>query len=89
MIEWLPTAREEVESFALPELRVTLPSRVVPSLKVTVPVAVDGVTVAVKVTDWPNVEGLTPEVRLVVEVAWPTVYESTIEVLLPKVESPP
>ena len=44
----------------------TVPMTVAPSVKVTVPVkelgfAADGVTVAVKVTCWPNTEGV-PEV---------------------------
>ena len=43
-----------------------MPSVVAPSMKVTVPVAADGVTVAVKVTDWPEVEGLIEEATAVV-----------------------
>ena len=46
-----------------------MPKVVVPFLKVTVPVGVapvDGVTVAVKVTDAPEVDGFTDEVRVVV-----------------------
>jgi hypothetical protein len=39
-------------------LSVALPSR-----KLTVPVAVEGVTVAVKVTDWPGTDGLRLDVR--------------------------
>ena len=58
MIEWLATVRAAVLRVALPELRVPLPRVVVPSLKVTVPVAADGLTVAVKVTDWLKVDGL-------------------------------
>src|SRR5262249_58374545 len=53
----------------LPALRVEVPSVAAPSKKVTVPVGVpdpDGVTVAVKVTDCPNTEGLTDEVTDVV-----------------------
>ena len=42
-----------------------MPSVVLPSLKVTVPVAALGVTVAVKVTEDPNVEGLLDEVTAV------------------------
>ena len=47
---------------ATPELRVPVPSVVLPSLKVIVPVAALGVTVAVKVIDWPLTDGFTDEV---------------------------
>ena len=70
-MEWLPTARLEVEKVAVPSLRVPVPSVVVPSRKVTVPVGVPApgafaLTVAVNVTLWPNTEGLVAEVTLVV-----------------------
>ena len=81
LITWLPMERAEVESVALPELRVTAPSEADPSEKVTVPVAAVGETVAVKVTDWPKVEGLTLEVRLVVELALTTMSTTALEVL--------
>src|SRR5713226_4414492 len=76
-MEWAPTERAvaDVEKVAFPvAFRVPVPSAVDPSLKVTVPVAVLppavlGETVAVKVTDWPNTEGLAPEVTVVVVVA--------------------
>src|SRR5438552_2974765 len=56
---------------ACPPLSVPVPSVVVPSLNVTVPVGVPappplGLTVAVKVTDCPNAEGLADEVIVVV-----------------------
>jgi hypothetical protein len=51
VIECDPTASVEVAYVALPPLSVPVPSVVVPSLNVTVPVAVEGVTVAVKVTE--------------------------------------
>ena len=41
-----------------------MPSVVVPSLKSTVPVAPGGATVAVKVTDCSEVEGLVEETRV-------------------------
>ena len=52
-----------------------MPSVAAPSLKVTVPVAVPlpggaAATVAVKVTDWPNFEGLTEEASVVVVAAF-------------------
>ena len=54
------TDRDDVENVATPPaLRVPVPIVVAPSRKVTVPVGVPPgpVTVAVKVTDWPKVEG--------------------------------
>src|SRR5947209_1787208 len=58
---WLPTLSAEVLRLALPPLRVTVHRMVLPSWKVTLPVGVPepgelAVTVAVKVTDWPNTE---------------------------------
>ena len=55
-----------IDSVARPLLRVALPSAVDPLKKVTVPVAVEGETVAVKVTVWPEIEGFRLEARLVV-----------------------
>jgi hypothetical protein len=81
VIEWLPTARLEVETDALPPLKVAVPSEVTPSKNCTVPVATEGRTAAVKVTDCPDVEGLTLEARLVVEAAWLTVSDTLPEVL--------
>ena len=54
------TDNADVVYVAVPLERVPVPSVAAPSLKVTVPVGVpdvDGVTVAVKVTDAPNVDG--------------------------------
>jgi hypothetical protein len=50
----------------------------------TVPVGVPAllVTVAVNVTDWPKVEGLTEDVTAVVVVAWFTVCVRTADVLV-------
>jgi len=63
-----------------------------PSLKVTVPVAVPlpgatALTVAVKVTDWPNTVGLVELVSAVVLLAWLTVCVSVEEVLVRKLVS--
>ena len=77
---WLATARLDVETLAVPPaLSVCgVPMVVAPSLNVTVPpgVPVAGATVAtvaVKVTDWPNTDGLAGEaVTVVVVEAWPT-----------------
>jgi hypothetical protein len=51
----------EVLKVALPLLMVPVPSVVPPSMNVTVPVAVVGVTVAVKVTEEPYVDGFADE----------------------------
>jgi len=74
---------------ARPLLSVPVPSVVLPSLKVTVPVAVDGVTVAVKVTEEPYVDGFAEEVRVTVEAALLTVCVSVDDVLELSLESPP
>src|SRR5262245_4506735 len=66
----MPTASEEIAKVAWPPLSVLKPIEAAPSKKVTVPSGVPdpeaGVTVAVKVTDWPNTDGLTEEDRVVV-----------------------
>lgn len=59
-----------------------VPRVVLPSLNVTVPAAADGVTVAVKVTEAPNVEGFADEATVVVVFALLTVWVSVDEVLL-------
>jgi len=87
-----PDARVEVVNFAVPPLMVTVFSVVVPSMKVTVPVGVpvnSGVTVAVKVTDWPRLDGLAEETSLVLVVALPTTCFTVFEVLPRNVELPP
>jgi hypothetical protein len=89
------TERAEVFKVAMPEpLSVPVPSVAKPSLKVTVPLAVPepgalAVTVAVKVTDWPNTEGLAEDVRAVVVASLFTVCDRAGEVLVLKFESPP
>jgi hypothetical protein len=70
---WLPVARRLVVSVATPPLAVAVPSVVLPSKNVTDPVGVavagaTGDTVAVKVTGWPNTDGLA-ELRNAVVVA--------------------
>jgi hypothetical protein len=62
----------------MPELRVPVPNVVVPSMKVTVPLAVPlpgatALTAAVNVTDCPNTDGFTLEVKVVVVSALYTV----------------
>jgi hypothetical protein len=67
-----PTGSEVVVVVATPLLRVDVPSTVLPEVNVTVPVGPDG-KVAVKVTDWPGLDGLREEVRPTVGVALFTV----------------
>jgi hypothetical protein len=67
------TDSADVENVATPPaLSVPVPSKVAPSRKVTVPVGVPArlVTVAVKVTDWPKVEGFGEPVTIVVLLAF-------------------
>jgi hypothetical protein len=71
-----------VVRLAVPALIVTVPMEFAPSLNVTDPVANDGVNVAVKVTEAPNVEGLSEEVRFTDGVALFTTCVSTGEVLV-------
>ena len=47
-----------------------------------------GLTVAVKVTGWPNTDGLAEEATVVVVSAWFTVCVTTPEVLVLKLASP-
>ena len=76
MIKWVSADRLEVENVAVLPLNVPLPSTTgcilhgageqVSSENTTVPVAVEGETVAVNVTDCPNIDGLRLDVRAVV-----------------------
>jgi len=97
VIECEPTVSVLVVNIAWPELfSVPLPRVVGPSSKVTVPLGVTpmepfAVTVAVKVTDCPDTEGLAEELTNVVVRARAlfTVWVSGLEVLPLKVASPP
>ena len=95
MIVWWPTESASVAKVATPPASsVPVPSVVAPSLNVTVPVGVpvpggDGATVAVKVTDWPNFEGLAEEVSAVVVSAFGRPPDERAEVLPLKLLSPP
>ena len=85
-MEWVATLKAEVTNVAVPELSVPVPSEVVPSKNSTLPVGVPApepvtLTVAVKVTDWPQTEGLTDEVTAVDVLALFTTCERTVEVL--------
>jgi hypothetical protein len=80
-----PTERLEVENVALPALRVPEPIADPLSRNVTVPVGVplvEDMTVAVKVTDCPNVEVGELDVTVVDVPAWLTVTETALEVLV-------
>ena len=74
--------------------RVPVPRMLEPSLKVTVPVGVPApglfaFTVAVKVTDCPDNDGLAEELTDVAVLAFFTVWVNALEVLPVKVASPP
>ena len=78
---------------AIPPLSVTVPKVVEPSMNVAVPVGVPlpgetGLTVAVNVTAWPDVDGLAEETTLVVVLACLTVCVRVDEVLVVKLVSP-
>ena len=62
----------DVVAVAAPPDNGDVPKAVAPLLNVTVPVTPDG-RVAVKVTDWPPVEGLADEVRVTAGVTLLTV----------------
>jgi len=63
---WLPTDSAAVESVAVPPLSVAVPREVAPSKNCTLPVAAAGDTVAVKVTDCPDVDGFPEDTTAVV-----------------------
>jgi len=77
---------------AIPPLTVPVPSVVggvvLPSVNVTVPVAVEGDTVAVSVTDDPNVDGLADEASVVFVLTCWTVWARLEETLLLSFASP-
>jgi hypothetical protein len=89
VIECLPTERLDVVNVALPPLSGVEPSGAPLSLKVTVPVGVPApgatvATVAVKATAWPDDDGFTEDVTVVVVDAWFTTWLSVEEVLVLK-----
>ena len=94
MIECEPTASVLIVNIAWPEpSRVPVPRVLEPSLKVTVPVGVPApglfaVTVAVKVTDCPDTDGLAEELTNVV-VLYFTVWVTLDDVLPVKLAPPP
>jgi hypothetical protein len=72
-----PAASVEVVNTAAPPEIAEEPMVVAPSRKLTVPVLL-GSTVAVKVTDWPKIEGFSEELNTTVA----TVIGTTLEVLV-------
>ena len=66
---------------ATPPLNVALPRFVAPSVKLTIPVTEDG-SAAVKVIDWPIVEGFCEEDRvkvgLIFETTWLVVPDAAL-----------
>jgi hypothetical protein len=67
-MECVPPASVEVVNAAFPAVSATVASVVMLSLKVTVPVGVPELaafTVAVNVTDWPNVDGFSEDTTAV------------------------
>ena len=92
VMEWVPAVSAEVEKVATPAVSVPVPSTAAPSLKVTVPLGVPVavlLTVAVKVTDCPTLEGLGDEVNAVVVVFRFTTWLTAVEVLVSKGATPP
>jgi hypothetical protein len=92
VIVWLPAESVAAEIEAVPEVRLAVPNVVAESRKVTVPVGVPvncGVTVAVKVTVWPKIDGFNELVTALELVALFTVCVIAAEVLLLKLLSPP
>jgi hypothetical protein len=92
--EWTPNDNPAVVKVPLPLESVAVPRVVFPSLKVTVPagIPVPGattVTVAVKTTDWPVMDGFGVVVSAVVVGGVLTVCDTTSEGLPANVVLPP
>ena len=91
-MECAPTAREAVVSVAMPkESSAPVPRLVAPSRNVTVPVGMPAgeLTVAVKVTGWPKVDGFAEEIAVTVVAPLFTVCDNADELLGLKFVSPP
>jgi hypothetical protein len=73
----------------MPPDRLPVPRTVAPSLNVTVPVAVGALTVAVKITEAPKVDGLELDVTTVVVAAGFTVWVMGADVDATKFALPP
>ena len=70
MIECEPCVNDEVLNEATPFESATVASNVVPSENFTLPVAVEGVTVAVRVTELPTTAGFADEITVMEDAAW-------------------
>ena len=91
-MECVPAVRADVDRVATPAVRVPVPSAVTPSLKVTVPPGVPVavvLTVAVKVTDCPKLDGFNDDVTVVEVASLFTTWLNAPEVLPVNVASPP
>jgi hypothetical protein len=88
VIVWLPPVSEDVVKLPIPLLSGTVARVDAPSLNLTVPVAVDSLSVAVKVTACPNVDGFRLDASARVVPAAFTVCMRTAEVLTSCVASP-
>ena len=80
MTECDPTARVVILNVAFPVAIVPVPNVVVPSLKVTVPVAVDGVVVAVNLTEAPKVQGLRDAATVTEELTFQKLARTRLEI---------
>jgi hypothetical protein len=89
VIECEAVASVDVLKVAVPLLTVPVPSVALPSMNVTVPVAPEGVTVAVKATAAPYVDGFRDETTATVAFALFTVCVRIADVLLLSFVSPP
>src|ERR1051325_1800550 len=92
VMEWVATLKAVVLKVVVPPLKVPVPNVAAPSLNVTVPLGVPApgktaLTLAVKVTDWPDTEGLAEEATLVVVLVGLTVWVTVPEVLVLKLTS--
>jgi hypothetical protein len=71
----LPPGSEDVVTVATPPVSADVPNVVAPLVNVTVPVTPLG-SVAVKVTDWPGVEGFNEETKVTTGVVLATIWVS-------------
>ena len=84
-----PVAKDEVVRLAVPPFKVPVPITPEASLNVMVPEAVDGLTVAVKVTACPGADDGGATDSEIVVAARLTFSVTAVDVLDPLAESPP
>jgi len=87
----VPVASDVVVSIATPALSAAVPKVFVPNLNVTDPVGVpvvEDVTVAVKVTDWPVIDGFGDAVSVMLVAAFVTTWDIAVDVLAALFASP-